>query len=36
MRKSPMDRMTPSAKLGLGIGDLPDLTLRRGLTLPVG
>ena len=34
--KVPMDRMTPFAELGLGIGDLPDFTLRGGLTFPVG
>lgn len=34
--KIPMDRFTPFAELGLGIGDLPDFTLRAGVTLPVG
>jgi hypothetical protein len=34
--KVPMARMTPFAELGLGVGDLPDFTLRGGLTFPVG
>jgi opacity protein-like surface antigen len=34
--KVPMDRITPFAELGLGIGDLPDFTLRGGLTFPLG
>jgi hypothetical protein len=34
--KVPMDRLTPFVELGLGIGDLPDFTLRGGLTFPIG
>jgi len=34
--KVPMERFTPFAELGLGIGDIPDFTLRTGLTFPVG
>lgn len=34
--KFPMEKITPFAELGLGIGDLPDFTLRGGLTFMVG
>lgn len=34
--KFPMDRITPFAELGLGVGDIPDFTIRGGLTFPIG
>ncbi len=34
--KIPMDRITPFVELGLGVGDIPDFTLRGGLTFPLG
>jgi len=33
--KFPMDRITPFAELGLGVGDIPDFSLRGGLTFPM-
>lgn len=34
--KVPMDKLTPFVELALGIGDIPDFTLRGGLTFPMG
>lgn len=34
--KIPMRRFTPFAELGLGVGDLPDFSLRLGGTFPIG
>lgn len=34
--KMPMDNFTPFVELGLGVGDIPDFTLRGGLTFPLG
>ncbi len=34
--KVPMERFTPFMDLGLGIGDIPDFTLRGGVTFAVG
>ncbi|MFO8174447.1 MAG: hypothetical protein ACQET1_02825 [Gemmatimonadota bacterium] len=34
--KVPMDNLTPFLELGLGVGDIPDFTLRGGLTFPLG
>jgi hypothetical protein len=34
--KFPMERVTPFAELGLGIGDIPDFAIRGGLSLALG
>jgi hypothetical protein len=34
--KAPMDQFVPFAELGLGVGDIPDFTIRAGLSFLVG
>ena len=34
--KVPLDRVVPYAELGLGVGDIPDFTLRGGVMFPIG
>ena len=34
--KVPFGRMIPFAELGLGVGDIPDFSLRLGATFPLG